>query len=1437
MDSANKSREPVSAEPSGKLLNGRDKFASYSVIHLLGSGGMGEVYLMRNRAGENLAVKVMRAPKDGNIKEWRKRFAHEAEFAMNIRHPNLIAVHDVGEDPESGLCFIAMDYADGGSLADKIRKCGPMKIKDAVTVASQIATALEIAHNAGVIHRDIKPDNILFDSAGHAKLADLGTAKFSGFDGETTVTKTGMIIGTPAYMAPEQMMDSHGVDVRADIYSLGIVLYEMLTGVRPHADSTIVELLAKAVNGEELPDIRTVRPETSAALAYVIAIMVSPKPEVRPGSAEDVAKLFNDIDAGRIKVPKEFRHNRTLMERSRRRRRKFIVAFSAVSLPASLALGLVWFVKHIPKPPPEKITIVEKSVVTNMPREVRVSLGPEMLRYYRRICREKEKGSGKKLAKGCLYFGNIKLEDRKDAKGVSAWAYKVSEDGTFAGATCVTDPRQATRTNVVFECHGYERLSVPLPEGTNNWDDEFAVNLGTLTMKKIAMPAEHSLAAEVLLPEGVKFADVHVRMKNKMPASLLWEHAHQLSSGADILTTRIENGNGFKLEGCVPQAKYIVRISGIGCTDYDSEFAFPENGTLDLGRIQLMPVQEAMFAIQAPENGDDWTYRKVLLNGKDRLILRDTITNAVKVVLEQCRGENAVRVSCNIPGAKCCDLGAMTPEDFIRLERDGNGPTMQSADEKQRELDCSNLRPGHIYVIKEAYRQGYSPIVVAFVSLGKPAFIESMDLHTRVVPISEAPNFLRDSLANHDDMRMKFKGGRIVFGKLELEGQGGIANTAAIVYLNPDGTFSDFMGDNLKSVVFDCHGYARLEIPVPDAQEPTNKNTAIDLGTVRMRKLNPDEAITLEFKPILPSGKTMAEVLIEMAKENPLGYGRAHRDRERVVVAKRSAQSGESVRLSGCPPLSTYIITVKADGCATYTREVDLSQIGGTCDIGEMQLEVAKEAIMSFFDSKSGTWIKTAMLMGGDGFVDFASAETNPKRPTEKQTPTGRMTFSVLRESNGKDVFLGEYSEGYFTLFDIGPVTHRELEIMHRFNAKPKGQEASRVFGKNSVINRDRILGYRLEAGHGYRVKSSRADLEDEYFIIEYPATVGKCGDREPANPSGGEVFSVRTDGFVWSYIIEDGKAVLCHGTDKNRPHPCVSPAPYGKLVIPEKLAGHDVVALGSHAFYGCNGISFVVLPKTLERIDDYAFMGCTALLSISLPPNVKSIGRRAFNNCKWLKSVLLNNCTHIERGNEVFLHCPSLTRYSVSSSNNAFRVAAGTLLSRDGNTLIADPPKKGFQDRLTGDKRIIETTQDGRTSKFDMGSKTARATLPAELTMTIPDSSQIMELGPFALCDGCMVSCTMPKTLRTIGEGAFMRCKRLKTLIFLGDAPTIDNEDVPIFKDASPDLRIEVSRGSKGWNGPGSTDLPQTWPVGAGSDARPISYSQASKYKEGESE
>jgi serine/threonine protein kinase len=214
-----------------------------------------------------------------------------------------VEVRDAGEEPEKGLCYMLMEYMPGGSLKDMIDREGALPIERAISYVSQIAYALALAHRNGVIHRDIKPDNILFTEDGVPKLSDLGIAKFISDTQTSTLTMQGHILGTPAYMAPEQMMDSHHIDARADIYSLGVVLYEMLTGRKPNAGSTLMGLLTKAIKGEPLPDVRKMRPEVSTSVAYVLSLMCAPKPEDRPTSTSVVADLLSRANVDGLILP------------------------------------------------------------------------------------------------------------------------------------------------------------------------------------------------------------------------------------------------------------------------------------------------------------------------------------------------------------------------------------------------------------------------------------------------------------------------------------------------------------------------------------------------------------------------------------------------------------------------------------------------------------------------------------------------------------------------------------------------------------------------------------------------------------------------------------------------------------------------------------------------------------------------------------------------------------------------------------------------------------------------------------------------------------------------------------------------------------------------------------------------------------------------------
>lgn len=268
-------------------------FGAYRVVSLLGRGGMGEVYLVEDpaAAGARYAVKVLGPEAPRGDGDFLQRFVREAEFAMKVRHPNIVEVYDAGIDPDTGLCYLTMEYMPGGSLKDLLAGGGLLSFPGVSMIATDIARALVLVQANGMVHRDVKPDNIMFAADGTAKLTDLGITRFA-YGPDVTVTRADGVIGTPAYMAPEQMLDSHAADSRSDVYSLGVVMYEMISGRRPNDGETAMSTLAKALGGRSFPDVRTFRPDAPPALAALVAAMTATDPAQRPASGREVLELL-----------------------------------------------------------------------------------------------------------------------------------------------------------------------------------------------------------------------------------------------------------------------------------------------------------------------------------------------------------------------------------------------------------------------------------------------------------------------------------------------------------------------------------------------------------------------------------------------------------------------------------------------------------------------------------------------------------------------------------------------------------------------------------------------------------------------------------------------------------------------------------------------------------------------------------------------------------------------------------------------------------------------------------------------------------------------------------------------------------------------------------------------------------------------------------------
>jgi tRNA A-37 threonylcarbamoyl transferase component Bud32 len=242
----------------GTVLSGR-----YRLEAKLGSGGMSTVYLARDETLDRaVAVKVMHREMSEQ-EDQLQRFRQEARAVAKLTHPNVVSVIDAGED--GGHPYIVFEYVKGETLKQRIGRVGALDTQEAIAYAIEVARGLSVAHGRNMVHRDIKPQNVLIDEEGRAKLTDFGISRQLEQDG---MTATGRVLGTTDYVAPEQAMGK-GVDPRSDVYSLGVVLYEMLVGQVPfHADSQ-VGVAMKHVN-EELPDVQGRRPEASAAVALVV---------------------------------------------------------------------------------------------------------------------------------------------------------------------------------------------------------------------------------------------------------------------------------------------------------------------------------------------------------------------------------------------------------------------------------------------------------------------------------------------------------------------------------------------------------------------------------------------------------------------------------------------------------------------------------------------------------------------------------------------------------------------------------------------------------------------------------------------------------------------------------------------------------------------------------------------------------------------------------------------------------------------------------------------------------------------------------------------------------------------------------------------------------------------------------------------------------------
>ena len=319
------------------------KFGEFELVERLGHGGMGAVYLARDKSLDRMvAVKVMAGAIAAEA-DLVQRFAREAKAAARLTHPNIVQVYRVGN--EAGTPYIAMEYVEGAPLNVLLKRCGTMSWQQALHITSQVADALTCAHGSGIIHRDIKPDNIIVNQQGRAWVADFGLAKIQGAD--TQLTATGLFMGSPRYMSPEQC-GTAPVTPASDMFSLGIVLYEMLAGRRPFVAETPAGLV-KQITLDDPEPLATAAPDTPPAVRRLVDSLMAKDPNARTSDGAVLAEAIRNIGVDSTAQSEE-----TVAPQVRPRRSRLAWTIPLVLVAALALVGVLAHRWRTPTPPSQK---------------------------------------------------------------------------------------------------------------------------------------------------------------------------------------------------------------------------------------------------------------------------------------------------------------------------------------------------------------------------------------------------------------------------------------------------------------------------------------------------------------------------------------------------------------------------------------------------------------------------------------------------------------------------------------------------------------------------------------------------------------------------------------------------------------------------------------------------------------------------------------------------------------------------------------------------------------------------------------------------------------------------------------------------------------------------------------------------------------------------